>query len=220
MIQVIDVNKIYNNGAAVYALEGVTLQIEKGEFLALVGPSGSGKTTLLNLLGTLDRPTSGKIVIDGTDTGALHGDGLADFRRSTIGFVFQMFNLIPTLTALDNVMMPLLPYRRSLNFTLKARAKELLSRVDLENRSHHLPGQLSGGEMQRVAIARALINYPRLILADEPTGNLDSKAGEGVVNLLQCLVREQGLTIVLATHNTEIAAGADRVIRLQDGKLV
>ncbi|MDD5369936.1 MAG: ABC transporter ATP-binding protein [Anaerolineaceae bacterium] len=220
MLQMVDLVKTYGDGAAVRAVDGINLEIQMGEFVALVGPSGSGKTTLLNLIGTLDQPTSGKVVIEGVDTSTLRGDGMADFRRTTIGFIFQMFNLIPTLTAWENVMLPLTPYRRGLKFNLKDHARELLQKVGMEKRLQHLPGQLSGGEQQRVAIARALINAPRIILADEPTGNLDSKSGEEVVSLLESLVREQGLTLVLVTHNAEIAGQADRVIHLQDGRLV
>jgi ABC-type lipoprotein export system ATPase subunit len=204
----------------VIALHEVSLTIGQGEFLAVVGPSGSGKTTLLNLIGTLDVPTRGRVLVDGVDVSTLKGNQLADFRRAKIGFVFQLFNLIPVFTALENVMLPLLPYRRGLPFKLEARAHELLAAVGLGERLHHLPGQLSGGEQQRVAIARALLNTPRLILADEPTGNVDSQTGVDIVSLLRRLNREQGLTMVLVTHNEAIAAQADRVVHLRDGKLL
>lgn len=220
MITTKNLTKIYTHGAPVRALDEVTLEIAAGEFVALTGPSGSGKSTLLNLIGTLDRPTSGQVVVDGVDVGILRGDALADFRRERIGFVFQMFHLVPTLTALENVMLPLLPYRRGLKFRLEERARELLEAVGLGDRLHHLPGQLSGGEQQRVAIARALINTPKVILADEPTGNLDSQAGAEIVALLRQLNREQGMTVLVATHNQAVAQAADRTIRLRDGRVV
>lgn len=220
MITTKNLTKIYTHGAPVHALDEVTLEIAAGEFVALTGPSGSGKSTLLNLIGTLDRPTSGQVVVDGVDVGILRGDALADFRRERIGFVFQMFHLVPTLTALENVMLPLLPYRRGLKFRLEERARELLEAVGLGDRLHHLPGQLSGGEQQRVAIARALINTPKVILADEPTGNLDSQAGAEIVALLRQLNREQGMTVLVATHNQAVAQAADRTIRLRDGRVV
>lgn len=203
----------------IIALHEVSLTIDRGEFLAVVGPSGSGKTTLLNLIGTLDVPTRGRVIVDGTDVSTLRGNVLADFRRTKVGFVFQLYNLVPILTALENVMLPLIPYRRGLDFELEARARELLEAVGLGKRLRHLPGQLSGGEQQRVAIARALINSPQIILADEPTGNLDSKAGEEIMALLRRLNRERNLTLVLVTHNEAIAAQADRVVYLQDGRL-
>ncbi len=213
-------SKIYGDGAAIRALENVTFSVQAGEFLAICGPSGSGKSTLLNLLGTLDRPSGGEVWVNGVDVSTLKGNALADFRRANIGFVFQLFNLVPALTSLENVMLPLLPYRRGLKFDLERRAEELLVSVGLEKRMHHLPGQLSGGEQQRVAIARALVNYPKVILADEPTGNLDSANGGEIISLLRRLNREQGLTLVLVTHDSAIAGQAERVIHLQDGQLV
>ncbi|MBC7228468.1 MAG: ABC transporter ATP-binding protein [Thermoflexales bacterium] len=220
MITTENLTKIYTDGAPVRALEDVTLEIAAGEFVAITGPSGSGKSTLLNLIGTLDRPTSGRVVVDGVDVGTLRGNALADFRRERIGFVFQMFHLVPTLTALENVMLPLVPYRRGLKFRLEDRARELLEAVGLGDRLHHLPGQLSGGEQQRVAIARALINTPKVILADEPTGNLDSRAGAEIVALLRQLNRERGVTVLVATHNEVVAQAADRTLRLRDGRVV
>ncbi|MGB9777173.1 MAG: ABC transporter ATP-binding protein [Anaerolineae bacterium] len=220
MIATENLTKIYTDGAPVRALEDVTLEIAAGEFVAVTGPSGSGKSTLLNLIGTLDRPTSGRVVVDGVDVGTLRGNALADFRRERIGFVFQMFHLVPTLTALENVMLPLVPYRRGLKFRLEARARELLEAVGLGDRLHHLPGQLSGGEQQRVAIARALVNTPKVILADEPTGNLDSQAGAEIVALLRQLNRERGVTVLVATHNEAVAQAADRILRLRDGRVV
>jgi putative ABC transport system ATP-binding protein len=219
IVQTEALTKEYGDGTSVRALEDVSISIASGEFVAIRGPSGSGKSTLLNLIGTLDNPTSGRVVVDGVDIGALKGDALADFRRAKIGFVFQLFNLVPTLDALENVILPLLPYRRALKFNLEGRARELLTRMGLEGRLHHLPGQLSGGEQQRVAIARALINSPSLILADEPTGNLDTKIGEEIVRLLRQLNQEQGLTLVLVTHDITVASQADRIIHLKDGRL-
>jgi putative ABC transport system ATP-binding protein len=218
MVLTENLTKEYGEGVPVRALDGVTMKVGDGEFLAITGPSGSGKTTLLNLIGTLDTPTSGQVV-DGVDVSTLKGDVLADFRRARIGFVFQLFNLIPVFTALENVMLPLLSYRRGLPFRLEERARELLVAVGLGERFHHLPEQLSGGEQQRVAIARALINTPKLILADEPTGNVDSKTGEEIVGLLRRLNRETGVALVLVTHNAAIASQADRVVHLQDGQI-
>jgi putative ABC transport system ATP-binding protein len=219
LVQTQALNKTFEGGAQVRALEDVSLAVAEGEFLAILGPSGSGKSTLLNLIGTLDQPTSGKIVIHGVDLSTLHGDALADFRRETIGFVFQLFNLVPTLNALENVTLPLLPYRRRLRFNLERRARELLTTMGLEERLDHLPGQLAGGEQQRVAIARALINFPHLILADEPTGNLDMKTGQEIIELLRALNREKGLTLIVVTHDSAIASQADRIVCLRDGRL-
>jgi putative ABC transport system ATP-binding protein len=212
--------RIYRDGADLVALDHVTLQVARGEFLAVVGPSGSGKSTLLNLIGTLDVPTEGEVVVHGVETRSLRGDALADFRRQHIGFIFQLFNLVPVLTALENVMLPLIPTRRSLPYHLERRAQELLTAVGLEARVRHLPAQLSGGEQQRVAIARALINEPTLVLADEPTGNLDSQAGGECISLLQSLSRERGATVILVTHDEAVARLADRVVRLRDGAVV
>jgi putative ABC transport system ATP-binding protein len=214
-----NLTKVYSDGAQVCALDDVNLAVTQGEFLAVTGPSASGKSTLLNLLGTLDTPTEGRVVLDGVDVSTLQGNELADFRREHIGFVFQLFNLIPVLSALENAMLPLIPYRRQCRFDLEKRARELLAAVGLAERAHHLPSQLSGGEQQRVAIARALVNEPRLILADEPTGNVDSQAGAEIVALLRRLNEERGVTVVLATHNAVIAREADRLVRLKDGRL-
>ena len=211
--------KTYSSGTQVRALDGVSLSVGRGEFSCVMGPSGSGKSTLLNLIGALDLPTSGSLTVAGMDVARLRGDALADFRRHKIGFVFQLFNLVPELTALENIMMPLLPYRRRLSFDLEARARELLDRVAMRDRLDHLPGQLSGGEQQRVAIARALVNTPEVILADEPTGNLDSRRGDEVMELLRDLCEEQGTTVVLATHDPRVAAFSDRAFILKDGAL-
>lgn len=214
-----DLTKTYSDGISIPALNGVTMTVRSCEFLAIVGPSASGKTTLLNLLGTLDRPTSGRVVVDGVDVSELRGDALADFRRKTLGFVFQLFNLVPALTALENVMLPLLPYRRGLPFKLEMRASELLRSMGLEARLKHLPSQLSGGEQQRVAIARALVNDPKLVLADEPTGSLDTTTGKEIVALLRQLSRDLGVTIVAVTHDPDLSSSADRTMYLCDGKL-
>lgn len=220
LIEAERLSKVYGDGIVVRAVDGVSLHVRRGEFVAIQGPSGSGKSTLLNLIGTLDSPSSGRLVVDGVDVNQLKGDALADFRREKIGFVFQLFHLVPTLNALENVMLPLVPYRRGLRFDLAARARELLDRLGLGHRRDHLPGQLSGGEQQRVAIARALVNRPKLILADEPTGNLDTKIGEEIIQLLRRLNHEEGITIVVVTHDAAIAGQADRVVQLRDGRLL
>lgn len=220
LVQTESLSKAYTDGFTVNALSDVSLTVSEGEFIAVSGPSGSGKSTLLNLIGTLERPTSGRVVVDGVDVNILKGNALADFRRQKIGFVFQLFNLLPASTALENVILPLLPYRRGLSFDLAKRAEELLEGIGLEERMDHLPGQLSGGEQQRVAIARALINHPKLILADEPTGNLDSESGEEILRLFRRLNRAEKLTVVLVTHDAAIAAHTERVLYLRDGMLV
>jgi putative ABC transport system ATP-binding protein len=205
--------------ATINALDGVDLTIKHGEIVALVGPSGSGKTTLLQLLGALDRPTSGQIFFEGRDLNSLGDNELADLRLRAFGFVFQTFNLIPTLSALQNVEAKLAPTGLPTS-ELRIRSLALLDVVGLAGRADHLPSQLSGGEQQRVSIARALSTEPRVVLADEPTGNLDSVAGTGVVDLLTSLSEERGHTVVLVTHDHEIAAKAHRAIRMQDGRLI
>ena len=213
------VTKSYGQGAArVEAVSDLDLTIDAGDFVAVVGPSGSGKTTLLQLLGGLDRPTSGSILFEGRDLAALREAELTRLRLGTIGFVFQQFNLIPTVTAAENVELALAP-RRIPAAERGERVAELLAAVGLAARGHHLPSQLSGGEQQRVAIARALANEPRVLLADEPTGNLDSTTGKEIVNLLRLLSDDRGQTVVLITHDLGAAAGARRVIRLHDGKI-
>ena len=220
MIVTEGLTKVYSDGAEVRALDEVDLSVERGEFVAVMGPSGSGKSTLLNLLGTLDAPTAGRVVVDGVDVSTLRGDALADFRRAEIGFIFQLFNLVPILSALENVMLPLIPYRRQCKFDLEARARELLDAVGLAERAHHLPAQLSGGEQQRVAIARALVNGPEVMLVDEPTGNLDTRAGDEVMELLRQVCDERRHTVVLVTHSPRVAAFADQVYFLKDGVIV
>lgn len=198
------------------ALRGVSLSIQNGEFTALVGPSGSGKTTLLQLIGCLDQPTSGKVFINGQDVTGLNRNQRADMRRGTIGFIFQFFALIPTLNAYENIEMPLLLDHQS-PADRKARISELLAAVDLSDRAHHRPDQLSGGEQQRVAIARALATKPTLILADEPTANLDTKNGEQVMEIMTRLNKETGVTFVFATHDPRVIKYARRVVTLRDG---
>jgi putative ABC transport system ATP-binding protein len=203
-------------GQAVVALDGVELSVAPGTKLALWGPSGSGKSTLLQLVGALDRPDAGEIRVDGRRLGDLAADALAAYRRG-VGFVFQRFNLLPALTALDNVTMPVLPYR--VDFDKRERARELLARVGLEGRGDALPSRLSGGEQQRVAIARALIGTPSLVLADEPTGNLDSRTGAEILDLLLGSLEDRG-TILIATHDIRVAERCDRVVGLADGRVV
>jgi putative ABC transport system ATP-binding protein len=206
-----EVVKAYGAGATqVRAVDGIDLRIERGEFVVVAGPSGSGKTTLLQLLGALDRPTSGSVVFEGTDLATVGDGGLARLRRDRLGFVFQQFNLIPTLTALQNVEVPMSGNR--------PRAIELLERVGLGARAGHLPSQLSGGEQQRVAIARALANQPDVLLADEPTGNLDTATGEEIVALLRGLW-EDGLSLVLITHDPAVAGTAPRIVHMRDGRV-
>jgi putative ABC transport system ATP-binding protein len=212
------VTKSFGDGdARVMALDALDLAVEPGEFLAVAGPSGSGKSTLLLLLGALDRPSAGTLRFDGRDLGELPDAELARLRLETFGFVFQQFNLIPTLTAEENVEAALAPLGGPAD-ERRARATELLQQVGLAARRDHLPTQLSGGEQQRVAIARALANAPRVLLADEPTGNLDSATGEEVLGLLRRLSGEHGQTLVLVTHDRGIAARADRVIEMRDGR--
>ena len=215
-----DVKRTYKIGEVeTRALQGVSLTIESGEFTALVGPSGSGKTTLLQLIGCLDQPTSGQVMINSKETTGLSRNQRADLRKGTIGFVFQFFALIPTLTAYENVEMPLLlngknPAQR------KQRVMELLEAVDMTSHAHHRPDQLSGGQQQRVAVARALSTNPAMILADEPTANLDTENGEQVMGIMQKLNQETGTTFVFATHDPRVIKYAKRVVTLQDGLIV
>ena len=215
-----DLVKTYVMGETeVRALRGVSVRVEPGEFVALRGPSGSGKSTFMNIAGCLDRPTSGTFVLNGTDVSTLSRDRLAEIRNREIGFVFQGFNLLPRTTALENVEVPLI-YRKAGRAERDARALEALRLVGLEGRAAHFPTQLSGGQQQRVAIARALVTQPALILADEPTGNLDSRTSLEIMALFQKLNREQGLTIVLVTHEPDIAAFLSRTLVFKDGHLV
>ncbi|MBC7384778.1 MAG: ABC transporter ATP-binding protein [Cryobacterium sp.] len=200
----------------VEALKGVSLSIEKGEFASIMGPSGSGKSTLLHMIGGLDLPTSGEVVIDGSGIEKLGDDELSLFRRRRLGFIFQFFNLLPTLSALENVALPHLLDGKAIS-EVEPKARALLKQMGLTNRMDHRPDQLSGGEMQRVAIARALVTDPILILADEPTGNLDSKTGESVLELLSEMARERGHTILMVTHDANAASYGTRLIKLRDG---
>lgn len=217
MITLKNVNKVYcTDMIETQALEDVNLHIDKGEFVSIMGPSGCGKSTLLNIVGLLDDPTSGSVIIDGTNVVGLNDFRLSAFRNEKLGFVFQSFHLIDTLNVLDNVMLPLV-YRRMSEAERQKRAAEVLERVGLSHRMRHRPSQLSGGQCQRVAIARAIVGNPEIILADEPTGNLDSKMGAEVMSLLHTLNREDGRTIMMVTHNEEQAQGTDRIIRFFDG---
>jgi len=214
-----NVKKIFHAGDEEYAaLKGISLGIDTGEFVAVMGPSGSGKSTLLSIMGGLSHPTSGSIIVDGISLGSLGQNKLSDFRREYLGFVFQSFYLVPYLTAAENVMLPL-AIQPGLNGAAKARAIEALSRVGLESKAGRLPSQLSGGEQERVAIARAIVNNPALILADEPTGNLDTKTGDKVLEMLEGLHAE-GHTIVMVTHSRENAKRAGRIIEIRDGEVV
>jgi ABC-type lipoprotein export system ATPase subunit len=218
-IRLTDLTRHYKQGRnLVRALDGVTLSIGAGEFVAVVGRSGSGKTTLLDLLGLLLRPTSGRIEIDGVDTGTLSDGQRATMRGERIGFIFQEFNLLPTLNALENVMLPL-RYRRTKDPDGPARARRLLDEVDLSDRLEHRPAELSGGQAQRVAIARSLVNNPALVLGDEPTGEVDSETSTQLIDLMRRMNREKGITFVIVTHDLEIAGRADRIIRLKDGRV-
>src|ERR1700734_1797281 len=214
-----DAPKRYRTGSArpAVAADSVSVHIEPGALVALAGPSGSGKSTLLHLVGAIERPDSGTIINGSVEVTALHGSALAAYRR-TIGFVFQRYNLLPALTALDNVIAPVLPYRTP--WDKRARARQLLDAVGLAGRERSMPARMSGGEQQRIAIARALINTPALLLADEPTGNLDSATAAGILDLITQLRAEHHMTIILASHDPQTAARADRLIRLRDGAVI
>jgi len=219
MIRCRDVRKVYQQGEnQIIALAGVTLEIAKGSFAAIMGPSGSGKSTLLHLIGGLDRPTSGEMLVDGRLIGQMADDEVTVFRRNKIGFVFQFFNLLTTLTAMENVTVPFIIDGRG-KADAGRRAAALLEKVGLENRKDHLPEQLSGGEIQRVAIARALAFNPPILLADEPTGNLDSKNGDAILHLLKQINQDDGCTVVMVTHSEAAASYSDRKIYLHDGRV-
>ena len=220
MIKLIGINKIYRTDEIeTQALENVNLEVEKGEFLSIMGPSGCGKSTLLNIMGLLDTPTSGTIEIAGTRVEGMKDKELAAFRNRTLGFVFQSFHLINSLNVIDNVELPLL-YRKIAAKERHRLAEEVLAKVGMTHRMHHMPTQLSGGQCQRVAIARAIVGNPDIILADEPTGNLDSKMGAEVMELLQQLNKEDGRTIVMVTHNESQAQQTQRIIRFFDGRQI
>ena len=220
LIQVQDLVKVYSLGEVeVRALQGVSLSIDRGEFVAIMGASGSGKSTFMNILGFLDQPTSGQYLLEGINGENLSRDELAEIRNRKIGFVFQGFNLLSRTAALENVELPLL-YAGTSTSKRKEMARKSLSAVGLEGREHHHPSQLSGGEQQRVAIARALVNEPAILLADEPTGNLDTKTSEEIMGIFQRLNREMGITIIMITHEPDIASFAKRNIHFRDGRIV
>ena len=219
MVEVTNLSKRYEGKRTVHALRDVSFRVEKGEMIATMGPSGSGKSTLLNIIGGLDRPSEGSVIIDGRDTTDLNDDDLTRLRREKIGFIFQFFNLLPTLTAQENVALPLYLTGAG-GKEARARALEMLERAGLGDRTEHLPDELSGGEQQRVAMARALILSPPLILADEPTGNLDSKNGQEVLALFKRLQSRFGTTVIMVTHDAKAAAFCDRILNMQDGQLV
>jgi putative ABC transport system ATP-binding protein len=220
IVELIEVEKMHESqgdAASVHALRGVSLAVDAAKFVAVMGPSGSGKSTLLHLLGGLDTPTAGQVRIDGNDLSAFSDDQLTRFRRERVGFVFQFFNLLPSLTALENVCLPAHFAHRKLDRATTDRALGLLETMGIKDRAHHRPARMSGGEQQRVAIARALLMQPPLVLADEPTGNLDSQTGERVLELLEKACREEGATLLLVTHDPSIADRADRVVHIKDG---
>lgn len=221
VVETRNVSKYYSfdSGLRVDALREVNVEIEEGEFISFMGPSGSGKSTLLNIIGCLDQPTSGRVLIEGAEVDYRNSSYLVRIHRQTIGFVFQAFNLISTMDALENVCYPM-HFNRISRSQQKQRATELLELVSLGDRMHHLPSELSGGEQQRVAIARALANNPRLILADEPTGNLDSSTGKKITDLMKSINKEQKISFIVTTHDPEMARTADRIIRLSDGEII
>ena len=213
-VKLVDVTKTYKLGEVeIHAVDGISFNVEKGEFVVIVGPSGAGKTTVLNILGGMDRATSGQIWIDGTDIGKYTNRQLTGYRREDIGFVFQFYNLVPNLTALENVELALQICKNPLD------AKQVLEEVGLGDRLGNFPSQLSGGEQQRVSIARALAKNPKLLLCDEPTGALDYNTGKAILKLLQDMCRERGMTVIVITHNSAIAPMADRVIKIKNGKV-
>lgn len=220
LVEVENVTKIYGSeklGNEVRALDGISLTIKKGETISVIGSSGSGKSTLLNMIGAVDKPTSGKILVDGEDVSQMNDDQLSVFRRRKIGFIFQSFHLIPVLSVEDNIKIPVLLDKKKPD---NEYIEHIIEMLGLADRRNHLPSQLSGGQQQRVAIARALANHPSLVLADEPTGSLDSKNGEEVMALLKNSVAELGQTLVVITHNIDIASQMDRIIKISDGKIV
>ncbi|CAN5265036.1 ABC transporter ATP-binding protein [soil metagenome] len=222
MLEAKNLTKEFDSGGRpLLALRDVTFTISQGDFVAIVGPSGSGKTTLLGLLAGLDTPSRGGVILDGVELNQLSEDDRARLRGQKVGFMFQNFQLIPSLTAVENVQVPLeLAPRNGRAPGAESRAREVLARVGLADRAHHFPTQLSGGEQQRVALARAFVNEPRILFADEPTGNLDGRTGERIIELIESLNREEGVTIILVTHEARVAGRAGRMIRLADGAVV
>ena len=216
IISATDLNKTFGS---LQVVKGVNLEVQKGEFVSIVGKSGSGKTTLLSLLSGLERPSSGRVKLTGRDITDSSEDELALFRRRTVGFIFQSFHLIPTLCAWENVALPLFPEKITLP-KRRQRALKLLEKMEMEHRAEHRPAMLSGGEKQRVAIARALVNNPEIVFADEPTGNLDSTTGESILATLRSLHQDNGLTLVMVTHDLDLAESTERIVRMQDGEVV
>ena len=219
LLKIQNIKKTFSHGdQSLDALVNISLEVDAGQFVSIMGPSGSGKSTLLHLMGGLDKPSSGRVIINDQAIESLTDDEVSRFRRRSLGFIFQFFNLLPNLTALENVALPRLLDNIPMK-EIEPRARELLKMMNLEKRMDHRPNQMSGGEMQRVAIARALVSKPLLILADEPTGNLDSKTGESILTLLSSLAREQGQTVIMVTHDINAAAYGSRVIGLRDGSV-
>ncbi|MEM1592891.1 MAG: ABC transporter ATP-binding protein [Archaeoglobaceae archaeon] len=219
MIELVDVHKVYRTQFyEVYALNGVTMKIESGEFVAIMGPSGSGKSTLLHLIGCLDKPTKGEVVINGVQTSKLSDNELTKLRRDAIGFIFQQYNLVPTLTAVENVELPMI-FKGVPKEERRKKALKLLSQVGIEEIANRKPNEISGGQQQRVAIARAMANDPKILLCDEPTGNLDSKTGRQVMEIIKRLNEEKNVTVVLVTHDLSLADYADRIVRIRDGRV-